>query len=150
MGKRLKVSSNRRSAAPSRIPWDDLYTKHDESGQVYTEVSCRAGPMIADWKWRTIGSALQYRTFRSPGPGCSSLYDMSMRSCLFSSIDITSETLEEIPERIGLALWNQIVTVYVRRTPWYLQIRPADSYFTSVNWIVFNCLLSSLSAIHLR
>ena len=88
-------------------------TKHDESGQVYTEVSRCGGPMTADWKWRTNGSTREHKNFRSLGPGCSSFYNMSLRSCLLNSWDITAKTLEEVPETAGKALWDRIVTAYV-------------------------------------
>lgn len=29
----------------------NVATKHDDSGQVFTEVLCSGGPMIADWVW---------------------------------------------------------------------------------------------------
>ena len=115
MGKRLKVSSGRGHSAPSRIPWDTLNTRHDEAGQVYTEVSCPGSSMTGDWKLKTKGRAPEHTSFRCRGPGCSSLYDMSMRNCLSNTFDITAKLLAEIPETIGLALWDRIVAVYVYR-----------------------------------
>ena len=113
MGKRLKASLSKGPPPISQSQWNCAETKHDESGQVYTEVSCRGGPATADWKWRTKGSTREHGIYRSLGPGCSSLYDTSVRSCLLNSRDITAETLREVPETIGIVLWNRIVAAYV-------------------------------------
>ena len=110
MGKKLKESSSRGKSGPFHVPWDRIGTKHDESGQVFTEVRCQGSPMTTDWKRKTVGSALAYNSFRSRGSGCPSLYDMSIRSCLFNSVHITPDVLDEIPEPLGMALWSCIVT----------------------------------------
>ena len=88
---------------------DTGYTKYDDSGQVFTETICPAGPMTPDWVWKTKGSSRQAGCFRSPGPGCSSLANMAVRSALQYSFDITAESLEGVPPEVASILWRSIV-----------------------------------------
>ena len=69
--------------------------------------------MTTDWKWNTTGSMQEYGRFVSQGRGCSSLHDMATRNCLYNSYDITAETLEEVPEAVGVALWRSIIVACV-------------------------------------
>ena len=68
--------------------------------------------MTVDWRWKTKGSTREHSRFRSTGPGCSSLFNMSIRSCLLNSWDISMETLLEVSERVGMVLWNRIIAAY--------------------------------------
>lgn len=92
--------------------------KHDESGQVFTQVSCPGGPMTSDWEWRTQGSSSEAIRSESSYIGCSSLVNMSVRSALVHSKSITAETLEELPWEIASLLWERLVASYARS--WHL------------------------------
>lgn len=87
-------------------------TKHDESGQVFTEVSRPGGPMTLNWLWKTQGSSREAVRFRSPGPGCASLINMAIRSALVHSINITTESLENLPWEVAKLLWESLVASY--------------------------------------
>jgi len=98
--------------------------KYTDSGQIYTEVTCPGGPMTADWVWKTRGSTEEQGRFRSRGPGCSTLYNMAIRSCLRNSFSITAESLEELPWEVGGVLWDRLKAAYatlwnnsISRTP---------------------------------
>jgi len=86
--------------------------QHDESGQVFTEVTCRGGPMTADWVWKTKGSLREAGRFRSLGPGCSSLFNMAIRSTLRNSFNITTESLKEVPWEVAGPLWQRLMASY--------------------------------------
>lgn len=88
-------------------------TKHDDSGQVFTEVTCKGSPMIADWVWKTKGSSREAGRFRSIGPGCASLVNMAIRKVLKHSYDITPDSLRGLPWSIGKVLWQSVVASYV-------------------------------------
>ncbi|KAL2045496.1 hypothetical protein N7G274_001924 [Stereocaulon virgatum] len=88
-------------------------THFDDSGQVFTEKTCPAGPMTADWVWKTRGSSRQARFHRSMGPGCSSLFDMAIRSALDNSSDITAESLQGLPWDVAGLLWQRIIAAQV-------------------------------------
>lgn len=88
---------------------DQRATKHDESGQVFTEVSRPGGPMTLDWVWKTQGSSREAARFRSSGPGCASLINMTIRSALIHSINITAESLEGLPWEVANLLWESLV-----------------------------------------
>ena len=79
----------------------------EQSGLVYTEYTCNGSPMTADWTWKTRGSTHEHGRFRSPGPGCSSLFNMATRSALLHSFSITPESLETLPWRVGQLLWRR-------------------------------------------
>ena len=86
--------------------------KHDESGQVFNEVSCPGGPMTLDWVWKTKGSSGEAAHFRSSGPGCSSLVDMAIRSAMTNSFNITAESLQGLPWEVAHLLWERLVALY--------------------------------------
>ena len=86
--------------------------KHDESGQVFTEISCPGGPMTLDWVWKTQGSSRGAACVRSLGPGCSSLVNMAIRSALTHSFNITAESLEGLPWEVANLLWERLVSSY--------------------------------------
>ena len=92
--------------------------KHDESGQVFTEVSCPGGPMTLDWEWKTQGSSKEELRSVSSYTGCSSLVNMAVRSALVHSISLTAETLEGLPWEIASRLWEHLVASYARS--WHL------------------------------
>ena len=79
-----------------------------ESGLVYTELTCNGGPMTADWVWKTRGRTREHGYFRSSSPGCSSLKNMAIRSLLLHSFSITAQSLETLPWSIGQELWQRI------------------------------------------
>lgn len=79
-----------------------------DSGLVYNEVIAPGGPMTADWVWKTIGSTREAATFRSLGPGCSSLENMAIRCALKNILSITVESLETLPWELGRKLWQRI------------------------------------------
>ena len=93
-------------------------TKHDESGQVFTEVSCPGGPMTSDWEWKTQGSSREALRSVSSYTGCSSLVNMAVRSALSHSKSISAETLKELPWEIASLLWESLVASYARS--WHL------------------------------
>ena len=78
-----------------------------DSGLVYTEYTCNASPMTADWTWKTRGSSHEHGRFRSLGPGCSTLFNMATRSALLHGFSITPESLETLPWRVGQLLWRR-------------------------------------------
>ncbi|MCJ1224155.1 hypothetical protein MMC12_000799 [Toensbergia leucococca] len=80
-----------------------------DSGQVYTEVLRHSGPMTSDWVRKTIGSTREVDSFRSRGPGCSSLVNMAIRNALTNILSITPESLREMPWEIGKRLWERIL-----------------------------------------
>ena len=84
----------------------------EESGLVYSQTSCKAGPMTADWVWKTTGSTREHRDFRSSGPGCSSLKNMAIRGVLLHSFSLTAEGLKALPWSIGQVLWQRILARY--------------------------------------
>lgn len=84
-------------------------TFDEESGLVYSQTSCKAGPMTADWVWKTTGSTREHRDFRSSGPGCSSLKNMAIRGVLLHSFSLTSEGLKALTWSIGQTLWQRIL-----------------------------------------
>ena len=86
--------------------------KHDESGQVFTEVSCPGGPMTLDWVWKTTGDSGEAAHFRSSDPGCSSLVNMAIRSAVTHSFNITAESLQGLPGEIAHLLWERLVALY--------------------------------------
>ena len=88
--------------------------KHDESGQVFSEISCPGGPMTSDWLWQTQGEAAR---FRPSGPGCSSLVDMAIRSTLSHSSNITAESLQGLPWKVAELLWVRLVASYAHFDP---------------------------------
>ena len=90
--------------------------KHDESGQVFTEVSCPGGPMTLDWVWKTKGSLGEAAHFRPSGAGCSSLVEMSIRSAVTYSFNITAESLQGLPWEVAHLLWERLVALYVLLT----------------------------------
>ena len=90
-------------------------TNYDDSGQVFTETTCPAGPMTADWVWKTKGSSRQAGRRRSVGPGCSSLVNMAIRSALHNSFNITAESLGELPWEVASLLWHSIIAAWASR-----------------------------------
>lgn len=87
-------------------------SKHDDSGQVFTEISCPGGPMTADWAWKTRGSSREAGSFRSLGSGCSSLVNMAIRCALFHSYDITAESLVGVPWEVASHVWQRLIDSY--------------------------------------
>ncbi len=103
------------SIAPNRFKNSINETiKYDESGQVFTEVSCPGGPMTLDWVWKTQGSFREAVRVRSSGRGCSSLVNMAMRAALGYTQNITAESLEGLPWEIASRLWERLVALYAR------------------------------------
>ena len=85
-------------------------TSYDkDSGQVYTETVCKAGPMTADWIWGTRGSTHKYKHYKSRGLGCSPLIQMTIRSFLLHSSTLTSSSLEGLPWELASILWSSLV-----------------------------------------
>lgn len=107
MSRRLKIRPSHEyialdSKKNSKIKFDV------DSGQVYTEVTCRAGPMSADWVWKTQESTKGARRFRSIGPGCASLENMAIRSVVANSSSLTAEVMQDIPWLIAQKIWFRI------------------------------------------
>ncbi len=107
MSKRLKIRpSHEYIASDSR---KHAKRKFDvDTGQVYTEVTCRVGPMAAHWVRKTRGSTNGARRFRSIGPGCASLEDMAIHSVVANSSSLTAEAMQEIPWFIAQKIWLRI------------------------------------------
>ncbi len=82
-----------------------------DSGQIYTEMTCRAGPMTADWVWKTKGSSKSVRRFRSAGPGCASLENMAIRSVIANSSSLTAELMQDVPWHIAQKMWQRVKTL---------------------------------------
>ncbi len=78
-----------------------------ESGQVYSETTCIAGPMTADWVWTTKGRAESIRDFRSNGPGCATLEHMAIRAVIAHSSSLSMESLQDIPWLLAVNIWQQ-------------------------------------------
>ena len=79
-----------------------------DSGQVYSELTCRMRPMSADWVRETQGSTKGVRRFRSIGPGCASLENMAIRSVVANSSSLTPESMQDIPWLIAQKIWLRI------------------------------------------
>ena len=86
------------------------YWKYDEqSGLSYTEVVSEAAPMRVNWVWKSRGSISDMVMYRSPGPGCSSLQNMAIRSACRNVLSLTPESLETLDWEVGQRLWRSIV-----------------------------------------
>lgn len=103
---RLRI---KRQEQPSRLEASKNKTLDWQSGLQYTELLCRAGPMKADWVWKTLGSTSDLALFRSKGPGCASLQNMAIRSAAMNVISLTVESFEGMPWQVGKLLWQRIV-----------------------------------------
>ena len=103
---RLRI---KRPKQPSRLEASKNQTFDWESGLQYTEVLCKAGPMRADWVWKTLGSTSDLALFRSQGLGCSSLQNMAIRSAAMNVVSLTAESLEDVPWQVGKLLWHRII-----------------------------------------
>lgn len=79
-----------------------------ESGQVYTEQTCKAGPSIPDWLLKSRGSIKQVTNFVNIGPGCSSLRAMSRRCIVFNAFNLTPEAIEALPVHLAQRVWQEI------------------------------------------
>ena len=113
-GNMKKGFSNSVALAGSKNYHESKYgiIKHDESGQVFTEVSCPGGPMTLDWVRETKGSSSEAAHFRSSGQGCASLVDMAIRSAVTHSFNITTESLQGLPWEVAHLLWERLVALY--------------------------------------
>ena len=91
---------------------DNGNIKFDESGQVFTEVSCPGGPMTLDLDWlrKTQGSSREAARSRSLGLGCSPLVDIAIRSNLGHSSKISAESLEGVPWEVAGLLWERLIS----------------------------------------
>ena len=71
--------------------------------------------MTADWFWKTKGSPREAGRFKLRCTGCSSLVNMAIRSVLYNSYSITSESLEGVPWELARVLWQRILVSYDSR-----------------------------------
>ncbi|KAL8739237.1 MAG: hypothetical protein Q9181_000128 [Wetmoreana brouardii] len=78
-----------------------------ESGQIYTEWTCRAGPMAPDWTTKTRGKTRDLANYVHVGPGCSSLHNMSIRSTLVNSFLLSSGDIEALPKHLTQDIWHE-------------------------------------------
>ncbi len=108
-----RLMNTRVFVAPSSYhDLNHMTIKHDESGQVFTEVSCSGGPMTLDWVWKTQGSSREAARLGSSDSGCSSLVNMAIRSALSQSFNLTAESLEDLPWDIAKLLWERLISSY--------------------------------------
>lgn len=107
MSRRLRIRASSEYDA-SDTSKDSLKKFDADSGQVYSEVTCRMGPMSADWVWKTKGSTESARRFRSIGPGCASLENMAIRSVVANSSSLTPEAMQDIPWLLAQKIWLRI------------------------------------------
>ena len=84
-------------------------TSYDSSGQVYTEVTVRALDPLWDWPSKTRGSPSSLFYHENPGPGVSSLIDITIRSLLASSPHITPAIVRSLPCQLAERIWSRIV-----------------------------------------
>lgn len=84
--------------------------------------------MTADWLWKTKGHPRKAGNVRSRGTGCSSLVDMAIRSLLYNSCSITSESLEGVPWELASVLWQCIVASYDYLTRLNLDLNSSYKY----------------------
>ena len=80
-----------------------------DSGLVYSEVIARAGPMTAEWQWKSLGSVYEVKTFRTLDNGSASLANIAMRSVVANISSLTFETLNDIPWVIGKQIWQRLL-----------------------------------------
>ncbi|KAL8893051.1 MAG: hypothetical protein Q9215_000056 [Flavoplaca cf. flavocitrina] len=81
-----------------------------ETGQVYVERTCKAGPMTPDWTWKSRGN-LDYcltRSHNQAGPGSSSLRETSIRKVLAALYNLTPDLLQTLPLHLVRELWLEI------------------------------------------
>lgn len=79
-----------------------------ETGQVYIERTCRAGPMTPDWTWKTRGNLESVTNYINAGSGCSSLRDISIRKFLANIFNLTPDMIEPLPLHLARRLWLEI------------------------------------------
>ena len=104
----------RKNLGYASIPESTKLSSYDkESGQAYTEVVCKAGPMRADWVWKARGTTLDITLFRHKGPGCSSLLNMSIRKACLHVLSLTTECFEGMEWQVAGLLWKRLVALYV-------------------------------------
>ncbi|KAL9119049.1 MAG: hypothetical protein Q9187_004397 [Circinaria calcarea] len=96
----------------SRLEASKNQTFDWQSGLQFTEVLCKAGPMRADWVWKTLGSTSDLALFRSKGPGCSSLQNMAIRSAVMNVVSLTAESLGGVPQLDSLHAWKVFAAAY--------------------------------------
>ena len=79
-----------------------------DSGQVYTETTCKADPITSSWVWKSRGACDQFINFIHDGPGCPSLRAISIRRYLSNVWNITTSTVEALPVHLASQLWDEI------------------------------------------
>ncbi|KAL8757231.1 MAG: hypothetical protein Q9199_002378 [Rusavskia elegans] len=77
-----------------------------ETGQVYMESTCRAGSMAPDWTWKTRRSLeSSIKRLDHAGPGSASLRDISIRTVLANTFNLTPDMMETLPLHLTRQLW---------------------------------------------
>ena len=79
-----------------------------ETGQVFIETTCRAGPMTPDWTWKTQGNLESVTKYINAGSGSASLRDISIRKFLANSFNLTPDMIETLPLHLACRLWLEI------------------------------------------
>lgn len=81
---------------------------YDESGQIFTESSCRPAPIGATWTYKTRGSPKEFENFIHSGSGCASLWEIATRTLLLHLDSVDSGVLTGIPAPILERIWKKI------------------------------------------
>lgn len=79
-----------------------------QTGQVYTERTCKAASMVPDWYVKTRGSTRPNEHFINPGAGCSSLRAMSIRRVSVNTYHLTADVIGALPVHLAREIWLEI------------------------------------------
>jgi len=77
------------------------------------DMACIIGLVRPGWEWKARGRTKDIALYKSPGPGCSTLLDMAIRTACLNINDMTAETLRGVEWQIGKQLWKKLVAKYV-------------------------------------
>ena len=78
-------------------------------GQHYSKLISHGNRSRTDWLLKTTGRMDDIGSFEESGPGCSSLWNMSVRCVLMNLNSITAENLAGIPWHIGAQLCDHVL-----------------------------------------
>jgi hypothetical protein len=80
----------------------------EENGQIYYESSCPESISLSKWLYAVKGSTKEFEDFKNP-KGAATLEEMSMRTLLRYSDNLSVEALDGIPWKpIGRKMWERI------------------------------------------
>lgn len=112
------------------------------SGQVYTETTTSVQSMVPAWTAQSTGKKINPATYRNPGPGSSSLRNMTLRSCAWYINDFTPETFENVDWPIAEEIYKRLKETLVfyktlLQESWHWLIVRSRDTFTVKAWSIF-------------